>query len=184
VVLPRPRPPANGAGRHFNPEVDARKRAIMIDLCKAVSSCARKSVRDGDAAALLGVPQRNVEGLADGRRHRASVVEFAALLRAAGAVLSFEDEAGGFRAEIGATSSARDEISSFFDKAIVHRQGLGLLHDVAGARIGISGSRFHRMELGDPKILATSLMLYAEALGLRWRIESPPGRAAPAADGR
>jgi transcriptional regulator with XRE-family HTH domain len=184
VVPARPRLPGNGAGRHFNPEMDARKREIMIDLCKAVSSSARKSVRDGDVAALLGVPRRNVEGLADGRRYRARVVEFAALLRAAGTVLSFEDEAGGFRADIGATGSAQDEISSFFDKAIVRRQGLGLLHEVAGARIGISGSRFQHMELGDPKILATSLMLYAEALGLRWRIERLPGRAAPASNGR
>lgn len=182
--LDRPRPPANGAARHFNPEVDARKRAIMTGLCKAVTDAAGSPVRDRDVATALGVPPRKVEGLAEGRRYRAGTVEFAGLLRAAGVTLSFEDAARGFRAEFGASASAEDEIRAFFDKAIVHRQGLGLHHDVAGGRIGISGSRFQQMELGDAKILATSLMLYAEGLELRWRIERPPGRAASTANRR
>jgi DNA-binding XRE family transcriptional regulator len=177
-VPPRPRPPANGAGRHFNPEVDARKREIMVELCRAVSSCAGRAVRDADAATLLGVPQRDVEGLADGRRYRAKAVEFAALLRATGTILRFEDKDGGFTARLGAAEAAEGEIESFFGRAAVHRQGSGLVPEAAGARIGISGSRFQHMERGDPKILTTSLMLYAEALGLAWRVERAAARSA------
>lgn len=177
-VPPRPRPPANGAGRHFNPEVDARKREIMVELCRAVSSCARGAVRDADAATLLGVPRRDVEGLADGRRYRAKAVEFAALLRATGTILRFEDEGGGFTARFGEAEAAEAEIESFFGRAAVHRQGSGLVPDAAGARIGVSRSRFQHMERGDPKILTTSLMLYAEALGLAWRVERAAGRSA------
>lgn len=172
----QPRPPANGAGRHFNPEVDARKRTIMVELCKAVSSCGRGSVRDG--AALLGVPRRDIEELADGRRYRAKAVEFAALLHATGTVLCFEDEAGGFTARFGSAETPEDEIATFFGRAAVHRQGSGLVPDVAGARIGISGSQFQEMERGDPRILTTSLILYAEALGLAWRVERAAGRSA------
>lgn len=177
-VSPRPRPPANGGGRHFNPEVDARKREIMVELCRAVSSCAGRAVRDADAATLLGKPRRDVEGLADGRRYRAKAVEFAALLRATGTILRFEDEGGGFTARFGETEAAEGEIESFFGRAAVHRQGSGLVPDAAGARIGVSGSRFQHMERGDPKILTTSLMLYAEALGLAWRVERAVARSA------
>lgn len=177
-VPPRPRPPANGAGPHFNPEVDARKREIMVELCRAVSSCARGAVRDADAATLLGVPRRDVEGLADGRRYRAKAVEFAALLRATGTILRFEDEGGRFTARFGEAEAAEGEIESFFGRAAVHRQGSGLVPDAAGARIGVSGSRLQHMERGDPKILTTSLMLYAEALGLAWRVERAAARSA------
>lgn len=167
--------PSNGAVRHFNPDVDARKRKIMVELCGAVASAAARSVGDLDAARELDLPARAVEGLADGRRHRARMVEFAGLLRAAGVVLVLEDVAGGFRAEFGTKASAAGEIGAFFGRAVVHRQGLGLLHDAAGGKVGISGSRFQHMEGGDPKILTTSLILYAEALGLAWRIERRPG---------
>ena len=169
--------PANGAARHFNPDVDARKRAMMAELCKAVADVGTKTFRDADLARCLGLPARAVEGLADGRRYRARAVEFAGLLRTAGAKLVFEDPAGGFLVEFGVAESGADEIRAFFDQAIVHRQGLGLLHGPAGEKVGISASRFQHMELGDPKILTTSLMLYAEALNLRWRIEGVGVRA-------
>lgn len=174
-AAPRAARPANGATRHFNPDVDARKREIMADLCRAVASVASATVRDADAARVLDMPIRAVEGLADGRRYRARMVEFAALLRAAGTILVLEDVERGFRAEFGRDASAVDEIGAFFGRAVVHRQGLGLLHGAAGGKVGISGSRFQHMEDGDPKILTTSLVLYAEALGLRWRIERNPG---------
>jgi DNA-binding XRE family transcriptional regulator len=170
--------PGNGAARHFNPEVEARKRAIMADLCRTVNETADKAVTAGDVAAVLCVPSAKVEGLVEGRRHRARAVEFAGLLRAAGLLLAFEDGTGGFRAQFGASSSTEDEIREFFDRTIVYRQGLGLHHEAAGIRIGISGSRLQHMELGEPKILTTSLMLYAEALGLAWRVEKAADRAA------
>lgn len=174
-------PTTNDAVRHFNPDVDARKRSIMAELCKAVADAGTKAFKDVDVARCLGLPVRAVEGLADGRRYRARAVEFAGLLRTAGAMLIFEDGAGGFRAELGVARSGEDEIRTFFDRGIVYRQGLGLLHGAAGDKVGISASRFQHMELGDAKILTTSLMLYAEALGLSWRIERCPGadRTAP-----
>lgn len=177
---PRRSPSGAGAGRHFNPDVDARKRRIMVDLCGAVASGARKAARDQDAARELGLPVRAVEGLAEGRRYRARMVEFAGLLRAAGAVLVLEDAERGFQAEFGAAASTVGEIEAFFGRALVHRQGIGLTHDAAGTKVGIGGSRFQHMETGDPKILTTSLVLYAEALGLSWRIErrARSGRAA------
>lgn len=169
--------PSEAAVRHFNPDVDARKRSIMTELCAAVASAAGKPPGDRDAAEALGLPVRAVEGISTGRRYRARMVEFAGLLRAAGAILVFEDAPRGFSAEFGAKASAEDEIRVFFEGALVHRQGLGLSHAAAGLKVGISASRFQHMEEGDPKTLTTSVVLYAEALGLSWRIASRPGRS-------
>ena len=176
-AVPRAPLPENGAVRHFNPDVDARKRRIMAELCGAVASAGPKAPRDQDAASVLGLPVRAVEGLATGRRYRARMVEFAGLLRAAGVILVFEDVPRGFRAEFGTKPSAEGEIAAFFAGAVVHRQGLGLSHGAAGLKVGISGSRFQHIEEGDPKTLTTSLILYAEALGLSWRIEALPASA-------